>query len=759
MNILLSDQVTGDKIPILCNQENFIMRENAYKIRQAFPRNIQVLINPANKKDLDQGRPSNGMFIAYPDNIKNQVVDVSPGHWRLQAVKIKFRTSSVLLINSYFPTDSQRNNVDNTDLLETLSNIKKTIDLNPSNSILWAGDINSDFSRNSYHTTSVQEALEELGLLKSWDKFHADFTCTHDLQGQTFTSLLDHFFWNPEFSDSVLDAGVLHLAGNLSDHSPIFCTFDSSIVQDLSTDPVRPNPRPSWKKANEDQKSKYNMLLVDKLSQLEIPSSVSNCRDVHCKQRSHREQLDQYTLEVLDLVQQAAEEALPRPAGGPIKGGHSVRPGWNTYVKPYRDNAFFWHEIWRSCGSPVNTEVHNIMKRTRNLYHYQYRKCKNAEERIKKDKLLSACVNDSSDLFKEIKALRKVNSVVATSIDGVSDDIPEHFGQIYRNLYNSAEDGEKLIEVQARVESEVSIKHLDQVDKITPQLMRKAANKLKSSKADPMYTFSSDCFRNGCDLLYEHLALIMKSCVIHSHVCLVLLLSTLVPLVKDKLSSINTSKNYRSVAISSILLKLLDWVVILLDGNSLGLDELQFAYQAGSSTVMCTWAALETIDYFMKHGTEVFTCATDMSKAFDLTLHSLMFTKMLNAGVCPIFVRLLIHVYSHQEANVRWNGVYSSNFSVKNGCGQGKVLAALAYCLYCEELFATLRRRHSGCWVMGRYMGMVGYSDDNWILAPSLSALQDILKTCEEYAEKHNLKFSTDVNPQKCKCKMHGLPL
>ena len=152
------------------------------------------MINPANKKDLDQGRPSNGMFIAYPDNIKNQVVDVSPGHWRLQAVKIKFRTSSVLLINSYFPTDSQRNNVDNTDLLETLSNIKKTIDLNPSNSILWAGDINSDFSRNSYHTTSVQEALEELGLLKSWDKFHADFTCTHDLQGQTFTSLLDHFF-------------------------------------------------------------------------------------------------------------------------------------------------------------------------------------------------------------------------------------------------------------------------------------------------------------------------------------------------------------------------------------------------------------------------------------------------------------------------------------------------------------------------------------------------------------------------------------
>ena len=181
------------------------------------------------------------------------------------------------------------------------------------------------------------------------------------------------------------------------------------------------------------------------------------------------------------------------------------------------------------------------------------------------------------------------------------------------------------------------------------------------------------------------------------------LLSTLIPLVKDKLASINTSKNYRSVAISSILLKLLDWVVIFLDGDSLGLNELQFAYQAGSSTVMCTWAALETIDYFLKNGSEVFTCATDMSKAFDLTLHSLMFAKMLDAGVCPIFVRLLIHVYAHQEANVRWNGEHSAKFTVRNGCGQGKVLAAIAYCIYCEELFATLRRRqgplHGHLWV------------------------------------------------------------
>ena len=168
---------------------------------------------------------------------------------------------------------------------------------------------------------------------------------------------------------------------------------------------------------------------------------------------------------------------------------------------------------------------------------------------------------------------------------------------------------------------------------------------------------------------------------------------------------------------------------------------------------MCTWAALETIDHFLKLGTEVFTCATDMSKAFDLTLHSLMFSKMIDAGLCPIYVRLLIYIYVNQLANVCWNGVYSEKFTVKNGCGQGKVLAAIAYCMYCEELFSTLSRRQSGCWVRGYYTGIFGYSDDNWLLAPSLSALQDMLTTCEEFAAKHNLKFSTDPDPRKCKTK------
>ena len=431
-----------------------------------------------------------------------------------------------------------------------------------------------------------------------------------------------------------------------------------------------------------------------------------------------------------------------------------VIPGWREEVKPFRDQAYSWHQIWLSAGRPLNTELHRIMKRSRNRYHYEFKKCQKAEDRIRKNKLLDACLNGGADLFSEIKSMRKSKPVVASSMDDVHDNVKEVFKNKYEKLYNSTDDGADLLRVQAEIANRVDETSLKDVLKVTPAIVKEAAHKLKSGKSDPVFSFSSDCFKNARDPLYEKLSLILKGFLVHGHVTIVLLLATLVPIIKDKLGSINTSKNYRSIAISSILLKLIDWVFLILFGATFNLNDFQYAYQAGSSTTMCTWAVLETVDYFLKNKSEVFSCAMDMTAAFDMTLHSLLFSKMLTGGFPPVFLRLFIFVYVNQNANVRWNGEVSTEFPMTNGCRQGAVLSAIAYCFYCEELFVLLKQRRTGCWVMGNYHGIFGYSDDNWLLAPSLAALQDMLRTCEEYASSHNLKFSTDPNPAKCKTKL-----
>ena len=232
-----------------------------------------------------------------------------------------------------------------------------------------------------------------------------------------------------------------------------------------------------------------------------------------------------------------------------------------------------------------------------------------------------------------------------------------------------------------------------------------------------------------------------------------LLLATLVPIIKDKLGSLNSSKRYRTKAISSLILKLLDWIILILFGSKLGIDDLQFAYQPGVSANMCTWTVVETVSYFLRNGGNVYCCLMDMTKAFDLVKHSILFRKFLCAGLSPIFIRVLIFIYVNQFANIRWNGNLSSFFSMTNGVRQGAILSGFAYCFYMNDLFAKLRRNKSGCWVRGTYLGILGYSDDSLLLAPSLDALQEMLTICEEYAGVHNLKFSTNRDPAKCKTK------
>ena len=143
----------------------------------------------------------------------------------------------------------------------------------------------------------------------------------------------------------------------------------------------------------------------------------------------------------------------------------------------------------------------------------------------------------------------------------------------------------------------------------------------------------------------------------------------------------------------------------------------------------------------------------DMTKAFDLVKHSLLFKKLLAAGLSVIFVRLLLFIYMNQFANVRWNGSFSDIFPIKNGVRQGAILSGILYCFYTNELFTILRRNGSGCWLGSVFAGIFGYSDDNLLLAPSLDSLQEMLETCEQYAAEHNLKFSTNENPVKCKTK------
>ena len=225
-NYLLSSEFCGPNVPVLCNQENFILRGNAYKIKQALS-DHHILIKPAVKETTDKGRAKNGMFVAVPKEFRNKIQDVSPSHWRLQAVLLTCENATILLINSYFPVDSKKADADVHDLLEALEVLKSVIESNAFNALLLCGDLNADFLRKTVHCNTVMLTLDDLKLYSCWDDFPVDFTHYQERENNIpHVATLDHFFLTECLKNKVLDAGVFHSSENLSDHSPIYCTLD-----------------------------------------------------------------------------------------------------------------------------------------------------------------------------------------------------------------------------------------------------------------------------------------------------------------------------------------------------------------------------------------------------------------------------------------------------------------------------------------------------------------------------------------------------
>ena len=99
---------------------------------------------------------------------------------------------------------------------------------------------------------------------------------------------------------------------------------------------------------------------------------------------------------------------------------------------------------------------------------------------------------------------------------------------------------------------------------------------------------------------------------------------------------------------SSIILKIFELVVLLLWGLLLNSDSLQFGYKAKTSTTHCTWMVSEVVHHMRRGGINPVVTVLDCSKAFDKCKFSLLFKRLLDKGLPPIVVRVLVFVYIEQ---------------------------------------------------------------------------------------------------------------
>ena len=76
-------------------------------------------------------------------------------------------------------------------------------------------------------------------------------------------------------------------------------------------------------------------------------------------------------------------------------------------MEPFRQDALFWHSVWKSAGRPNTGELHKLMAHTRNKFHYAVRVTKRQGKLIKAKKLFEASLISEVDLLKEMKAVKR----------------------------------------------------------------------------------------------------------------------------------------------------------------------------------------------------------------------------------------------------------------------------------------------------------------------------------------------------------------
>ena len=244
--------------------------------------------------------------------------------------------------------------------------------------------------------------------------------------------------------DGLISAGVIHDGSNVSNHSPIYAKFDV-VKMDLQTQSYTNSSKINWGLASEEAKSRFKTTLTEKLEGIKLNN---RCTDVHCQSAIHKEQLEEYTLSVLEAMEAAGEECLPSTVAGKLARKRKHIPGWNQYVKPYAEESQFWHSLWSSAGKPCSGDLFLMMKSKKHQYKYAVRKLKRCVNIVNNDKLLQTLLQDEKDIYNQVRKLRKKKSCLSSQIDDKVEpsEIAEHFSGVYKKLFNTVKDEAKFVD-------------------------------------------------------------------------------------------------------------------------------------------------------------------------------------------------------------------------------------------------------------------------------------------------------------------------
>ena len=671
---------------------------------------------------------------------------------RVILVVAKCKNVDIHIIGVLLPSTNQT--VD--EFRHTLEHIEKLYDTYSANGpVMILGDFNAHLShgygdKNPVNSNERGRVLEQflderrlMSVSSQMDTIGPDYSYVGHSGEQT--SLIDHVVISEDKLDLVKETGILkdHYL-NCSDHLPIFLNISLEEVPNIKSEMNDKEMGINWRKVSDDDACTYRQLVRDFTDNIVLNGpTVAD--------------IEEYITKLSYSLVHAAELALPRKRFRPF-----LKPYWKSgNVKELHAVNRQKRNTWILDGRPRGMQYASYRDYKRAKREFT-NALKRAQRQFEQEEFIRLKETAELDLGLFYRSLKRRNKKSWTSnelrVDGkiVRDpDIIRHaWYEHYKGLAQIKQDPSFDVEFENAICHEVSKMHslsmgnCDEISKthINENEVVAALQKMKNGKAPGFDGIVTEHIKITQDILLIHLVKLFNA--IMDAECYPQQFKRGVTITlfkggnKDKLDM----NSYRDITLMSILQKLFENILYTrLQNYSSEIafpHPLQQGFRSGCGSITAAFVLSETVNHYLERDSDVYVAFLDNEKAFNSVWHAGLFYKLFHIGINGKGWRLLVDSFQNMTSCIFYEGKMSSNYTMRQGVGQGRVLSSWFFLLMIDGLILGLDRLNIGPHICDLHVPCVILADDTSLISNTQTTMQKQLNVVVDYASKWRLKYN-----------------